>query len=282
MHEGELMSRWLALHLIPLLVLWPLFGQAQTQRISLNIQSEFQAGDIVRLKQEIQRQGRIDLNRFDLESVTVLAKSFQGRGVIALQVGRDQSRSGFIPGNPRDFRDPYPSTFTPVYLQAQRGQDQGNWLLSFQGRIYVQNITVNLRPSAYRPTPPTNRPPPWPGNPFPAPNPPIQFTSQGEFRLEKFIESSRSYRVRENNVKVIRIQALKNDANISQARAVLSNGQEIFLDSLTGHLKEGRVAQFAFPSFNGVNVQSVYFSGTTSSLVGSRADLKVEVGLLRY
>lgn len=244
---------------------------AQTQRVVLNIQGEFQSGEILDLKKLIEQQRNVDLRNYDVESVNLLSKSYQGRGVIALQSGREQTRSGFIPGNPRDYRDPYPSTFHSIALQVRNPDPKANLLLSFQGRIYVQNITVRLRYLRNGPTPPRNR--------YPQP---IQFTAQGEFRLDKFIESSKNTRLRLNNVKVIRLVALKNDAQISQARVILSNGQEVFLDSLTGRLAKDRYAQFTFPNFNGVNVESIYLSGTTSSLIGSRANLKVEIGLLRY
>lgn len=265
--------------ILSLFTLLPLAAQAQVQRLSLNVQREFRQGSVYALKQEIQRQHRLDLNRFELDSLTVLAKSYDGRGVIALSIGRDQTRSSFIPGNPRDYRDSYPTTFSPIHLQAPRSAAQQDWVMSFQGQVLVQNIQVSLRPIAYRPTPPGPRPGP---NPFPAPAPQLQFSSEGQFRLEKFVESSRNYNVRKNNVKVIQIQALKNDANISQARALLSNGREVYLDSLTGHLRKDRVAQFAFPEFNGVTVQSLYLSGTTYGLSGSRAELKVDIGVVRY
>lgn len=274
------MSRYFAV-LFTALSFLPMAAQSQVQRLELIVQREFNRGGVFALKQEVQRQHRIDLNRFELDSVIIQAKSAQGQGVIALQMGRQQTRSSFIPGNPRDYRDNYPTTFSPIRLNAPAASAQQDWLLSFQGNIKVQNIRLNLRPIAYRPTPP--RPGPRPGpNPFPAPGAQLQFQNQGEFRLEKFIESSKNFNLRTNNVKVVQIQPRKNDANISQARAILSDGREVFLDSLTGYIREGRTAQFTFPAFNGVSVQSLYISGTTSGLIGSRAELKVEIGVLGY
>jgi hypothetical protein len=52
------------------------------------------------------------------------------------------------------------------------------------------------------------------------------------------------------------------------------------MDGITGGLREGRSIHYTFGGFRGIRIRSIVLRAVTSSLTGSRADLKVDIGTL--
>lgn len=93
------------------------------------------------------KQENPSLNLRDLEllSVSVLAKSKQGRGEVSLVVGHDVSYPEIIPGSPAMFRSMSPRSFSPVSLHNDLRSSQGKWQLDLRGNIKIQSIMLHLK-----------------------------------------------------------------------------------------------------------------------------------------
>lgn len=145
------------------------------------------------------------------------------------------------------------------------------------------------RPGDDRPTRPgrpgDDRPgrPGRPGDDRPGPGrPPVQrvvYQVVDSFQVQKFIEITNTIRVNRPYVKAIKLTANKNSVEIIEARLLLDNGREIFMDGMTGNLSKDRSIIFNLGGFYGENVRSITLR-STSNLFGSRAELEVAVGTL--
>jgi hypothetical protein len=122
-----------------------------------------------------------------------------------------------------------------------------------------------------------------PGDDRPGPGrPPIQrveYVVLQTFRVEKLIETTTNIRVNMPNVKTIQFAAKSNSVEIVEARAQLDNGREIYMDGITGGLRDGRSVIYTLDRSE--RVRSITVRAVTSGLIGSRADLEVSVGVLR-
>lgn len=101
------------------------------------------------------------------------------------------------------------------------------------------------------------------------------------FQVQKLIERSNTTRVNLPNVRVIQLTALDNDVEIIEARVLLEDGREVFMDGLTGGLKENRSVAYTLDNNRGVRIRSITVRAVTRGLTGSRADLQITVGVLQ-
>lgn len=126
-----------------------------------------------------------------------------------------------------------------------------------------------------------NRPGDRPGNNWPGNRPVpgrVVYQTLESFRVEKFIEKTNTTRVNLPNVKAIQLTARNNDVEIIEARFELENGREIYMDGLTGGLKENRSVIYTLDGY-GTRVRSIIIRGVTKGLTGSRGEIEVSVGL---
>ena len=148
-------------------------------------------------------------------------------------------------------------------------------LLSISPESYTQWFDYNPG----RPNHPTR---PGQGSSWPAPRPPaILFQTLGTFRVQKIIETTNNVRVNHPNVKVVRLIARNNDVEIIQARAQMEDGREIYMDSITGGLRRDRSFNYTFPGTYGLRIRSITITAVSRSLIGSRAELEVSVGVFQ-
>lgn len=114
--------------------------------------------------------------------------------------------------------------------------------------------------------------------------PPVQqvvFQVVDKFQVQKIIETSNTIRVNHPNVKAVRLIARGNSVEIVEARALLDNGREVFMDGITGGLGRDRGFTYTFDGLRGQRVRSITVRAVTRNLVGSRADLEVAVGVFQ-
>lgn len=130
-----------------------------------------------------------------------------------------------------------------------------------------------------RPNRPEDRPG-RPGNERP-PVGRVVFRQVDSFRVHKIIETTKTIRVNLNYVKAIKIKALNNSVELIEARALLDNGREVYMDSITGGIRDGREVIYTFGAARGQGVRSITIRAVTRSLTGSRADIEVSAGVLQ-
>jgi hypothetical protein len=247
------------------LVLSPLIGHAQLQRIQLTVDQEFQGREVVQLKRLILEQHpRTAIQQLQLVNVRVQAKSAAGRAQMALNVGGAVSMPQTVAGNIRDFNNWTPRSFHVHDFDAPASPNpQGVWQLDLQGNIKIARIIVSVVP--HRVTPPRR----------------LEVQDFGNFRYHKFLETVEIVRLNDRSVKSIELQALRNSVHIVEVKATLYNGDELFLDELTGFLSRDSKRKTDFHSFNGEEIRSLSIRATSPNPFGSRGELNVKVGSLR-
>jgi hypothetical protein len=114
-----------------------------------------------------------------------------------------------------------------------------------------------------------------------APKARVLFTVLEVFKVQKFIETTETINVRVDRVNAIRVSASRNDVEIIEARALLENGNEVYMDRLTGELGEDRSKTHVFPAIRGRRVERIVIRATSRQLIGSRGELAVSVGVIR-
>ncbi len=101
------------------------------------------------------------------------------------------------------------------------------------------------------------------------------------FQVQKFIETTNTLRVNVPNVKTIQFMALNNDVEITEARLLLDDGREVFMDGVTGALSRNRNIIYTLTGHIGERVRSITIRALSRNLIGSRASLDVSVGVLQ-
>jgi hypothetical protein len=122
-------------------------ASAESRTIKLRYGGEQMRGsNTLFLKQKIrdQRPG-MDLKKFKLKSVTLVAKSLFGNGTASLQVGQKHTRSKTIGGKPRDFFIDIPSKFFKINLKVPKQNKKGGvWQIHLMGMIKVKKVIVEV------------------------------------------------------------------------------------------------------------------------------------------
>lgn len=236
---------------------------AETTRLELLVRSESKVAGIIGIKQLISNQHKnISLEDLEIERVIVEAKSRSGQGIISVVVGSLEGTPLRVPANP-DFTSPDTRTFFSLELSLPAfALATQSWQLKTQGNIKVNRVLVYV-------TTKTNR--------FSLPSR-ITYQSVDKFRLEKFIETTKTIRLN-SLVKAIRFIAHSNYLQVLEVRARLTDGREIYLDGLNERIKKGGSITTTLDTRRGVRIVSVFVRAISPNLIGSRADLEVQTGL---
>lgn len=255
---NSLLKRLLLLSLFAL----PALSYGQTQRIQLTVDQDFQGRSTIPLKQLIQQQHpRVQLNQMQLLTASVQAKSAAGQGQMALAVGGSTTPAQTIGGNPRDFHNWNPRSFSVYQFQAPASSNPlGAWQIHTQGNIKVSRLILQIVPN--RVTPPRR----------------MQSHDLGNTRFQKIIETSEVVRINNPRVKTIQFTAQRNMIEVIEARAILNNGDEIFLDGLTGFYRQDSSKKLELEAFNGENIRSLVIRAISPNLFGSRGEVNVTIG----
>jgi hypothetical protein len=115
--------------------------RGQNRRFELPMSGkQFKGQNTIFLKQELKKQfPRLNVAKWDLKRVVLVAKSKKGQGKAYLQVGRFDSRVEFIDGNRHDFQDR--GYFHRIPFEAPR-KDKGNWQIHLKGNVKVKKVVV--------------------------------------------------------------------------------------------------------------------------------------------
>lgn len=98
------------------------------------------------LKRMLRDQYGVQLNRFDIERVRLVAKSRHGRGTAKLIIGSWNSYPEIIQGNPYDFNSNEHYTFDKLnFRNNARYSQNGPWQLLLRGNIKVKKVVVFLK-----------------------------------------------------------------------------------------------------------------------------------------
>ena len=87
----------------------------------------------------------IDLSKFKLKKVKLIAKSKRGRGTATLVTGQTVDSVAQIGGSPGIFNSNAGYTFDQIILNAKTAQSQGvKWQVDLQGKIKVKKVVAIL------------------------------------------------------------------------------------------------------------------------------------------
>lgn len=132
---------------------------------------DMEPNQIVPLKRDLANAyPHLPIANMQIRSVSVQTKSYQGYGDVYLRVGNSSSERRRVWGNPNDWFNSSPRTFSNVSFFAPGWDSRGPWQLVFSGdRFKVRRVTVELDGGRYPQPPGRPVPPPPPGRPVPPP-----------------------------------------------------------------------------------------------------------------
>lgn len=81
----------------------------------------------------------------------------------------------------------------------------------------------------------------------------VVYKTVDSYTVQKFYETSRTSRVNARNVKHIALTARENNIEIVEARVLLENGREIYMDGITGGLRANRTINYTLNNRNGMS-----------------------------
>lgn len=235
---------------------------SQETALELNVKTELNSSDTIGLNKLIANQYRnISIDDLEIARVVVEAKSKEGQGLISLIIGNLEGSPLRVPANP-DFASIEPSTFFSLKLNTPRLiSGSKTWQLKAQGSVKLNRIVLFVKINRVRP-----------------PMGQLSYKTVSTFKLQKFLEVTKNIEIN-SLVKAINLNALKNDVQVIEARALLNNGSEVYLDELSERIKKGKNLSHRFESLPGLKVKSLFIRAVSPNLLGSRADLEVQTGL---
>jgi hypothetical protein len=236
---------------------------AATSRLDVVVNKQIENSGFISLNNLVADQHKsVDLEDVTIDHIIVKAKSKEVPGQISLIIGKFESSPLRVPPNP-DFVGTDPSTFYSIKLQAPvvAGLTKDLSLkVRTNGNIKINGISIFVSPKNNQSI-----------NRF------VNYTTIGKFRVEKFFETQKTIQV--NNIaKTIRLIPLDNEVQILEARVLLNNGEEIYLDRLVQRIDKGRSLTQVLNGRFGVRVRSVTIRAVSPNLFGTRTDLEVQAG----
>ena len=93
----------------------------------------------------------LNLENMDLKSVTLIAKSKQGRGEATLLVGHSAGYPQMISGTPAGFNRPAPRTYSQVVLHNTNFDSAGKWQVELRGNVKIKEMIVQLKSKRHGP-----------------------------------------------------------------------------------------------------------------------------------
>ncbi len=226
-----------------------------------------QGENTIGLKREIKEQfPKIDLKKFTLDSVVLVAKSRKGAGKARLEVDSTQSFIHQIDGTPRDFLDSDAYTFDRILIHNPAYSSRGQWQLHVKGNLKIRKVVVNLnRTSVFDDFEPT---------------PVVRFSEVETLEFSKIYDETKRVRVAEDNVKVLKIKAKRTDLRILEVEVVFKNGNTRILSELEGVLSNGDAREIRFNNPRDLRALRITAVARRTQFGGSGL-LKVSVGQLR-
>ena len=123
----------------------PIDRPTRAEKFELRFDRErvFRGHNTVYLKRRLRNQHGIDLHRYNLKAVVLVAKSKHGRGTGSLMVGDANTYEEVIDGMPYEFRAR--GGFDRVRFRNPKRNSRGPWQLHLRGKIKIKKIVVKLK-----------------------------------------------------------------------------------------------------------------------------------------
>ncbi|MGB0452069.1 MAG: hypothetical protein ACPGJV_00020 [Bacteriovoracaceae bacterium] len=107
---------------------------------------KFKGESSIALKRQLKSQNPyLNLNKFKLVKVKLVAKSKAGYAKAKLRVGHDKTSGETIYGNPYEFRSNAAYTFDTIQFHNPSYDSHGKWQILLKGAVKVKEITVVLK-----------------------------------------------------------------------------------------------------------------------------------------
>jgi hypothetical protein len=138
-------------------------ANAEEKKIIIKMYDQaFQGQSTLKLKVLAKAQyPGLNLGKFDLERVRLVAKSRRGNGKATLRVGQRMSNTKRIAGTQSDFRGNQGYTYDRLVFTNPKNNSNGNWQMDLGGKIKVKRVVLFLDRKVRRPSRPTR-----PGGPI--------------------------------------------------------------------------------------------------------------------
>jgi|GEM_PF-6488756 len=124
-----------------------IFAQTAAARETFTIQlndRETSGSATLHLKNLLRDQHNINPANFQFVGARLVAKSKNGNGSAALQVGNWTSNDKRVNGNPADWNRSNANTFDQIDFNNNSGDDNGVWQIDLRGNIKTRKVIVVL------------------------------------------------------------------------------------------------------------------------------------------
>ncbi|MEM7645471.1 MAG: hypothetical protein AAF203_01065 [Pseudomonadota bacterium] len=102
-------------------------------------------GNVLALKNKANQQHAMALGQYDLEAVTLVAKTRQGRGTAQLRVGGEFSALETVGGQPGSFQNDSQWTYETITIENPSLSSQGAWQIITNGNFKVDQVVLHIR-----------------------------------------------------------------------------------------------------------------------------------------
>lgn len=226
-----------------------------------------QGQNSISIKRELREQfPNLQLRRFTLDNVVLVAKSRKGQGKAKLEVNGTTSFIHQIDGYPSEFQDSDAYTFDRIKIINPAYNSRGQWNLHLKGNLKVRKVVVNLNRVS--------------GQDDFEPTPRIRFTEVGKLQFSKIYGETQRIRIAEDNVKVIKLEAKRSAIRVQDVEVVFTNGNTKFLSELEGVIFNGDTKEIRFNKVRDVRALRITAVARRTEFGGSGV-LKVSVGQQR-
>jgi len=116
--------------------------------LTFNRNRVFRGEHTVFIKRRLREEYGVNLKRFRIKAVVLVAKSRHGRGKSYLTVGDASSFEKIIDGRPYEFRGR--GGYNRVRFRNPKRNSRGPWQLHLRGQIKIKKVIVKLERKHFR------------------------------------------------------------------------------------------------------------------------------------
>ncbi len=237
-------------------------AQAQTETFTINMNhKQFQGQNrVVRLKQELNRAyPGWDFSDARLSQVRLFAKSRRGNGQAELQIANIPADRAAIPEANGSFSGTGSRTYNEIRLDAS-GRTRGSWELVLDGNNKVQKIELRIRDAE------------GPSEPDEDDEPTTRWVNVGTGSTIKIVPTTQNFRINEEGVRAIEIEARGNLLVLTKVVVQYGNGVYEEFPSFEGELFQGQSKRV---SIQNREVTRIWVTGLTAIPFGADATYRI-------
>ena len=123
-------------------------GGVERFELTFNRNRVFRGQQTIFLKRRLREEYGVNLNRFRIKAVVLVAKSRHGGGKAYLTVGDASSFEEIIDGRPHEFLRR--GGYSRVRLRNPKRNSRGPWQLHLRGQIKIKKVIVKLERKHFR------------------------------------------------------------------------------------------------------------------------------------